>query len=213
VRKIRRVKITIHHKEIARRLSRLKCDLKAAGLEGDLQVREFISGLAARLEAGTVFDSFDKEFTGFAGTGLPEKCFFTAAAATLGEQFSSHVTGQAEPNARAAAMVAGYEFLETAAELVCEIAAEEAAKENFNLGPYEIIRAPLLEQPQDIKVPLPVFIRESAAFPPETAETALPPLFERLNAPKIAVSTNNGVLSPAFTVVFIRKWQSRKKGR
>lgn len=213
MRKIRRVKITIHHKEIARRLSRLKCDLKAAGLEGDLQVKEFISGLAARLEAGTVFDSFDKEFTGFNGTGLPEKCFFTVAAATLGEQFSAHVLGIPDPNAKAAALVVGYEFLETAADLVCEIAAEEAAKENFNLGQYEIIRAPLLEPPQDIRIPLPVFIRESATYPPETAETALPPLFERLNAPKIAVATNNGVLTPAFTVVFIRKWQSRKKGR
>lgn len=214
MKKIRRFKIPVHHKEIARRIGKAQLALSAAGLSDMGALYEFIFGLASELEAGVVYNSFDKSYAALDLTGLPASRMFSAAVVTLGEKPYQKVAGYAEIPLREAGALAVYEFLETAFDFVSDLIKAEAENENFELGTPEILYSPHLTEHFEMKVPDLRFNRKGTAVAAETAANALPEVLKELNADKIGVALGeNGAIANKLSVVFLLPWEPRRKSK
>jgi len=197
MRKIRRFKIPVHHREIARRIANAGVGPQA-GLSGEAAAAEFVSVLACELEPSVVYDTFgrDAPFAEHAGV-------FSAAAVTLGRKIDEKISSLSDPSAKEAAAIASLEFLETAADFVRELIEDEAKKENFETHPPEALF-------------LPAQTASGRGLPPRFARLCdgagekTPLILQKLSADKIGVEPAG---SPAFTFVFLLPWAGKKKRR
>jgi len=214
MRKIRRFKIPVHHREISRRAARFPDDLAAAGISGEKELFEFISVLAGELEPGVVFDSFGKDSVLFTGLDIPANRMFSAAIATLGSKLETKIAGLESASARKIAAIAAFEFMECAVDLVSELVAEEAAKENFVLADNEILLEPAL--PPGVASDgayRPRFLKNARIVVGETRSKALAAVLESLNAMKISVFIADGQANPLLTAAFLAPWLAKKKSK
>ncbi|MDD4004482.1 MAG: hypothetical protein PHW69_04680 [Elusimicrobiaceae bacterium] len=214
MKKIRRFKIPVHHKEIARRIGKAQLALPAAGLADTGALYEFIFGLASELQAGVVYNSFDKSYAALDLTGLPPARMFSAAAVTLGENPYRKIASYAEIPLREAGALAVYEFLETAFDFVADLIKSEAEAENFEPGTPEILFSPQMTEHYEMKVPDLRFNRKGSAVDCATAAKALPEILKELNAGKIDVTLDaDGQITNKLSAVFLMPWEPRRKAK
>jgi len=212
VKKIRHFKIPVHHKEIARRIGKAEIALPAAGITDTGALWEFIFGLASELDAGVVYNSFDKSYAGLDLTGLPAGRMFSAGIVTLGAKPYQKINSYTDTALREAGAMAVYEFLETAFDFVTELIKTEAENENFELGAPEILFSPQLTEPFELKVPDLRFNRKGSPIDQDTIAKALPEVLKELNAEKIDISFNaDGQITNKLSVVFLIPWEPRRK--
>jgi len=209
VRKIKRFKITLHHREIARRIARTGVELSSSGITGEREMIEFISGLAGEIEPGVLYETFDRSFTPLELHGIEPGNVFSAEAITLGARISEKIAALPEENLRLAAQTVAGEFLESAADFARTLIKDEADRENFELGGPVAISQPVFEK--GLKI-IPVkFSSDCINVPPATAEKVLPVLFASLSPDKIGISSDSGALTPFFSAVLILPWLNKKK--
>ncbi|MFH1618580.1 MAG: hypothetical protein ABIG11_01600 [bacterium] len=220
MRKIRKIKIPVHHKEIARRIKKTGLDPASAGLSDQAAMQEFTAGLASAMEPGVVFDSFSpaedewKKITSM--PGLP----FSAGAVTLGKTLEEKIKGISDHTLYALARVAAGTLLENGVRFVLGLIEEEAALEGLVLGPMHYL-TPLppdpYRQPGDNAYPQkdtapgdrkPFFQALSG-----TDAEAVSALMGRLGCAKVEIGLAGGFPDPEYTVVFSVPWLSRKKSR
>jgi len=185
VRKIRKFKIPVYAHEVQRKARKEKIDLFAIGLAAPEHLREFASSLFHDCEPATVFDHAREDLPEMKERGLPG---LTRGVITLGPGLETKAAGMQGDNARLAEIAAAV-FLETGLKVVAELAAQEAGNEGFDLGEAEISAAPWIDAPA----------------------ADLAGLLGPLEAAKIGVSAEGGVLSPRHTLVFSIPWLNRKK--
>lgn len=187
MRKIRKFKMELRARELARRAKKAKLDPASAGLGTEEQLAAFASRFQKTLEPAVVYQSFGPEhpraaLAPVAGLG------FSLGIATLGrgpEAFSAALLeGRQEaqaPFARLAAELA----LEDAVAFVLGLLKQESDEEECDLSPV----APL---------------RESAGI-----ESAA----EELQADRIGVSVADGRFEPLNTSAFSVSWIARPRSR
>ncbi|MCX5783082.1 MAG: hypothetical protein NTW04_01350 [Elusimicrobia bacterium] len=206
MRKIRRFKILIHHKEIIRRVNRAVPDLKSGGFENDQSIAEFVSCLAGEMEPAVVFDSFENN--NFAEVvAVKKEGTFSAAVVTLGGGLEAKINSFSEPASMEIALIAAGEFFECAVDFVLGLIKEEAEKESFVLDQPKFFIAPVFP----FKDPLypPRFLKEGTTYSGQAGA-----FFDKnLSCDKISVTFNEGKPSPALTTAFAVGWLSKKKSK
>lgn len=207
MRKIKKFKVAIHLKEILRRIRLANIDSAAAGfpLESDLAV--FIASLHQSLRPGVVYEFIEGQCLELSSAGIKHEDRFSVCAVTLGREIEEAAAGLTNMHAAAIANIVIYDFLRTAVTFIADLIKEDAAKEDFEVEGYELLSSPLFAYG-----PLPRFLREAPKVEPEIAKSALPALFERLNAATINVRFEGGQVWPKATIVFIMPWR-KKKGK
>lgn len=207
MRKIKKFKIAIHLKEILRRIRLANIDASAAGfpLESDLAV--FIASLHKALHPGVVYEFVEGQCLELSTAGIKQEDRFSACIITLGKEIEDAVAQITNMQAAAIANIVIYDFLKTAVNFTVDLIKEDASKEDYIVDGYEVVSAPVFSYG-----PAPRFLREAKKVDPEAAKTAIPALFERLNAVKINVKFEEGRISPKATIVFIMPWY-KKKGK
>jgi len=212
MRKIRKFKLPVHHREIYRRAARQQSDLAAAGLSGEKEFFDFIAMLASELDPGAVFDSFGKTSELFFGLDIPQNRTFSAAIVTLGPRLEAKIASLDTQPARKLAAIAAFEFMECAVDLLDELISEEASKENFVSEGREM----LIEPSFPSSVPTdgafrPRFLKNAAILKGDTRNRALAAVLETLQAPKINVFIVDGQPSPMLTAAMVVPWTTKKK--
>lgn len=185
MRKIRKFKIPVYAHEVQRKARKEKIDLFAIGLAAPEHLKEFATSLFHDCEPATVFDHLRNDLPEMKEKSLPG---LTRGVITLGTGLEAKAAGMQGDNARLADIAAGV-FLETGLKVVADLAAQEAGNEGFDLGDAEITAAPWME----------------------TSPETLPELLAALDAAKIGVSVEGGLLQPRHTLVFSMPWLNRKK--
>lgn len=200
MRKIKKFKIAVHHKETARRLKKAGLDPATAGISGENALREFVSCLAAETEPAVVFDAFpsgseqSKHVTSMPGLA------FSAAAVTLGEAIETKCRSFTADQA-AVARVALEVFLEGGVRFVLGIIGEEAARERLELGPIQYLSSP--------------FTDIGACSSNEAFNCALGELMKKLECSKIGVEWRypEARIHPEYTAIFSVPWLAKKKSK
>lgn len=212
MRKIKRFKITIHQKEIARRIARAKIDAALAGISDSVSQREFIFSLASEIEPSVVFETFEKGYEKLAFTPLVNRNIFSAAVITLGDNILNKIRSFEEPGLRKAGAVAVYEFMETAYKFVQDILEKEAGSENFILLSPEFLWLPKMPGIEEAAQMAASFEGKGTAMPPEDVKEISAPLLTELEADKINVLLNSdSEITPSFTVFYLASWQEKTK--
>lgn len=215
MRKIKRFKISVHHKEIARRIRKAGLDLPSAGIPDDIAFREFVAGLASGMEPAVVFDSFPsgsdewKHITSMPGLA------FSAGVVTLGAAVEEKLRPLHATEPAVAAKVALRVFLEDAVSFVLDLIQEEASREGLELGPIEYLALPPADPYTSV-----LSDKAKSARPCEKNQNAgdsrpetLSALTRRLEASKIGVEWDCGNLRPEHTALFSVPWLSKRKSR
>jgi len=205
MRKIRKFKVAIHLKEILRRIKLANIDTAAAGFPVESELAVFISSLHSDIEPGVVYEFIEGECMEFAAAGLKQPKMFSVCVITLGSKFEARLAEIKNTASLAVANIIMYEFMRTAVTFVSDLIKEDAQKDDFTVGNYEILSSPVFAY-----VPEPKFLREAPRAEPEAAKKVLPLVFERLQAQKINVSFKDNAVLPKATVAFVMPWQKKK---
>lgn len=197
MRKIKKFKIAVHHKEIARRLMKAGLNPALAGISGENALREFVSCLASETGPAVVFDAFpsgleqSKHVTSMPGLA------FSAGAVTLGDAIEEKLRSFTADQAAVAKVVLEI-FLEGGVRFVLGVIGEEAAREGLELGPIQYLSSP-----------------GGACLSDEAFNTALGELMKRLECSKIGVEWRypQARLHPEYTAIFSVPWLAKKKSK
>ena len=206
MRKIRKFKITLHYKEILRRLRGAGIDLRAAGFQDESELAVFLTSLHAALEPGVVYEFLEGQNLELAGLGLDYK-MSSLCALTLGEKIDQEISKIINPQALVIANIALMEFLRTAIMFMADVVSEDAKKEEFETESYTIVAVPQFNYSNQ-----PKFIREAKQIEVFKAKELLPVLLGRLNGDKVGITYRDGQLLPKNTIVFVVPWK-KKKGK
>lgn len=206
MRKIRKFKITLHYKEILRRLRGAGIDLRAAGFNDESELAVFLTSLHSALEPGVVYEFLEGQNMELSALGLDYK-MSSLCALTLGQKIDTEIAQIINPQALVIANIALMEFLRTAIVFMADVISDDAKKEEFETENYTIIAVPQFNYSTQ-----PKFIREAKQIEVSKARELLPVLLERLNAKKVGINYQEGQLSPKNTIVFVVPWK-KKKGK
>ncbi len=206
MRKIRKFKITLHYKEILRRLRGAGLDLRAAGFQDESELAVFLTSLHAALEPGVVYEFLEGQNLELESLGLDYK-MSSLCALTLGEKIDQEISKIINPQALVIANIALMEFLRTAIMFMADVVSDDAKKEEFETENYTIIAVPQFNYSNQ-----PKFIREAKQIEVFKAKELLPVLLGRLNGAKVGITYQEGQLLPKNTIVFVIPWK-KKKGK
>jgi len=206
MRKIRKFKITLHYKEILRRLRGAGIDLRAAGFNDESELAVFLTSLHSALEPGVVYEFLEGQNMETNPLGIDYQ-MASLCALTLGEKIDSEVAQIVNPQALVIANVALMEFLRTAIMFMADVVRDDAKKEEYETENYTIVAVPQFNYSNQ-----PKFIREAKQIEVSKAREILPALLDRLNAAKVGIKYQEGQLLPKNTIVFIIPWK-KKKGK
>lgn len=206
MRKIRKFKITLHYKEILRRLRGAGIDLRAAGFQDESELAVFLTSLHAALEPGVVYEFLEGQNLELESLGLDYK-MSSLCALTLGEKIDQEISKIINPQALVIANIALMEFLRTAIMFMADVVSDDAKKEEFETENYTIIAVPQFNYSTQ-----PKFIREAKQIEGFKAKELLPVLLGRLNGAKVGITYQEGQLLPKSTIVFVIPWK-KKKGK
>jgi hypothetical protein len=207
MRKIRKFKISVHLKEILRRIKLSQTDIKTAGFSDEKDLAVFISSLHRAVEPGVVYEFIEGRCMELASAGIQNSGVLGICALTLGDKIEEEISQIQNPQALAIANIVLYEFLRTAVIFAAGLIKDEAEKEDFIAEGYEILHSPVFSYG-----PEPKFLREAARVDAQIAQKVLPALFNRLNAQKINLKFTDGLVMPKATIVFMMPWH-KKKGK
>ena len=206
MRKIRKFKITLHYKEILRRIRGAGIDLFAAGFKEESELAVFLTSLHNTLEPGVVYEFLEGRNLELSGLGLDYQ-MSSLCALTLGEKIEQEIAQIINPQTMAIANIALMEFLRTAIMFIADVISDDAKKEEFETENYTLIATPQFNYSTQ-----PKFIREAKQIEISRARELLPVLLDRLNAGKVGITYKEGQLLPKNTIVFVIPWK-RKKGK
>lgn len=206
MRKIRKFKITLHYKEILRRLRGAGIDLQAAGFKEESELAVFLTSLHAALEPGVVYEFLEGKNMEVSTLGLDYQ-MSSLCALTLGEKIDQELAQIVNPQALVIANIALMEFLRTAIMFMADVVRDDAKKEEFETENYTIIAVPQFNYSSQ-----PKFIREAKQIEVAQARELLPVLLDRLNGAKVGITYQEGQLLPKNTIVFVIPWK-KKKGK
>ncbi|MDR0292057.1 MAG: hypothetical protein LBI01_04750 [Elusimicrobium sp.] len=204
--KIKKFKISLRRKSIAQKILRANLDLKAAGIDNELELDKFIVSLYSSLNPGVVYRLFDGAPLELEALGLNNKEIFSACVLTLGSETENRISQMPNSHMQTAANIALFEFLRAAAQFAAELIKEQAGKEDFETDGFEILYAPSFAYAQE-----PKFLSDAPRTPPETAAKILPAVFESVNTAKINAAFENGAVTPKATVAFFAPWKKLKR--
>lgn len=206
MRKIRKFKITLHYKEILRRLRGAGIDLPSAGFNDESELAVFLTSLHSALEPGVVYELLEGRNLELNSLGLDYQ-ISSLCALTLGHKIDEEIAKIINPQALVIANIALMEFLRTAIMFMADVVRDEAQKEEFETESYTIIATPQFNYSTQ-----PKFIREAKQIEVAQARELLPVLLDRLNAKKVGIVYQQGQLMPKNTIVFVLPWK-KKKGK
>lgn len=211
MRKIKRFKIVPRQKEILRKLLRGGGLLRQAGFTSELEVTQYILNAFTLLDPGVVYEFNQDAHWELDDESAVHKEMFTACAVTLGNKIEPFLR-EAQTHGEPRNIVAGsivLEFLKNAISFVTDLVREQAQKEEYETLDPQFVYLP----PFGLYAP-PKLLREAVRLEKTLAEKTLPLILEKINAEKIDLTLADGVLSPAYTAVFLVPWQKmRKKGK
>lgn len=207
MRKIRKFKISLHYKEILRRIKSAEVDLTAAGLNSESALAVFISTLHQAADTGVVYEFNEGSVLELSSAGFQHQGPFSLCLITLGKKIEEQLACLTNMGQLIVANIAVYEFLRTALNFVVDLLREEAQKDNLVSLNIELLSAPVFSYGVE-----PKFLREAKKLDLTLVKKALPDLLKRLEAPKINVSFEGETLTPKATVAFVIPWQ-KKKGK
>ena len=207
MQKIRKFKISLHYKEILRRIKSAEVDLNAAGFTSESALAIFISSLHQAADTGVVYEFNEGACLELTSTGFEHKGPFSLCLITLGKKLEEQLACITNMGQMTVANIAVYEFLRTALNFVIDLLKEEAEKDNLVSQNIELLSAPVFSYGVE-----PKFLREAKHLDITLVKKVLPDLLKRLEAQKIDVSFEEGVLSPKATVAFVIPWL-KKKGK
>lgn len=206
MRKIRKFKITLHYKEILRRLRGAGIDLRAAGFKDESELAVFLTSLHSALEPGVVYEILEGQNMETNALSIDYE-MASLCALTLGEKIDAEVAQIINPQALVIANIALMEFLRTAIMFMADVVSDDAKKEEYETENYTIIAVPQFNYSNQ-----PKFIREAKQVEVAQARELLPVLLDRLNGAKVGIKYQEGQLLPKNTIVFIIPWK-KKKGK
>ncbi len=211
MRKIKRFKIAPRQKEILRKLLRGGGLLRQAGFTSELEVTQYILQAFALLDPGVVYEFNQDAHWELDDDSAVHKEMFTACAVTLGnkiEPFLQAAKEYGEPKNIVAGSII-LEFLKNAVTFINDLVREQAQKEEYETLEPQFVYLP----PFGLAAP-PKLLREAVRLEKTLAEKTLPLILEKINAEKIDLTLEQGVLHPAYSAVFLVPWQkTRKKGK
>ena len=207
MRKIRKFKISLHYKEILRRLKSAEVDLNAAGFTSESALAVFISSLHQAADTGVVYEFSEGSCLELVSAGFEHQGPFSLCVITLGKEIENQIACLTNIGQITVANIAVYEFLRTALNFVVELLKEEGQKENLITQNFELLSAPVFSYGTE-----PKFLREAKRLDTSLVKKALPDLLKRVEAQKINVSFENNALNPKATVAFVIPWL-KKKGK
>lgn len=211
MRKIKRFKIAPRQKEILRKLLRGGGLLRQAGFTSELEVTQYILSAFELLDPGVVYEFNQDAHWELDEDSSVHKEMFTACAVTLGnkiEPFLEEARAHGEPKNIVAGSII-LEFLKNAVSFVTDLVREQAQKEEYETLEPQFVCLP----PFGLYAP-PKMLREAVRLEKALAEKTLPVILEKINAEKIDLTLADGILSPAYSAVFLVPWQkARKKGK
>lgn len=211
MRKIKRFKIAPRQKEILRKLLRGGGLLRQAGFTSELEVTQYILNAFSLLDPGVVYEFNQDAHWELDAESAVHKEMFTACAVTLGNKIEPFLRA-AKEHGEPKNIVAGsiiLEFLKNAVSFVTDLVREQAQKEEYETLDPQFVYLP----PFGLYAP-PKLLREAVRLEKTLAEKTLPLILEKINADKIDLTLADGVLSPAYSAVFLVPWQkARKKGK
>lgn len=184
MRKIKRFKLVLRHKEVLRRAKKAGLPLGSLGTDPDGDLQAFLSTLANALEPAVAFESFGARQPGAELAPLPG-LGFSLGLATLGRGFEAAVEAVSDPDRQAVARVAVRVALDQAAAFAGGLISEEAAAEKCELSPFQ----PVLEA------------------------AALEALLARIDGFKIGVSLADGALTPSCSAAFSVSWIAKPRAK
>jgi hypothetical protein len=207
MRKIRKFRVAIHLKEILRRVKLSQADIKVAGFSDDKDLAVFIASLHRSVEPGVVYEFMEGRCIELASAGIKNNGVLGVCALTLGSKIEEEINQIQNPQALAIANIILYEFLRTAVIFAAGLIKDDAEKEDFTAGGYEVLYSPSFSYG-----PEPKFLKEAVRVDAQIAQKVLPALFGRLNAQKINLTFSEGQVAPKAAIVFMMPWH-KKKGK
>ncbi len=207
MRKIRKFKISLHYKEILRRIKSAEVDLTAAGFTSESSLAVFISNLHQAVDTGVVYEFDEGSVLELSSAGFQHQGSFSLCLITLGKKIEEQISCLTNMGQLIVANIAVYEFLRTALNFVVDLLKEEAQKDNLISQNIELLGAPIFSYGVE-----PKFLREAKRLDITLVKKVMPDLLKRLEAQKINVSFEGETLTPKATVAFIIPWQ-KKKGK
>ena len=207
MRKIKRFKITSRSREILNRLMRELPLLRRAGFQSQPEVSTFITDIFKRLDPGVVYEFNQDAHWELDDQSILHKEMFSACAVTLGNQLEPFLEGLSNEDKKIAAITVMLEFLKTAILFVTDLVKEQAQKEECEALDLQFVYLPSFST-----AGAPKMLREAVRLDKTLADKSLPLILEKIHADKIDVTlTQEGVLAPRFTTVFLVPWQKAKR--
>ena len=207
MRKIKRFKITSRSREILNRLLRELPLLRRAGFQSQPEVSAFITDIFKRLDPGVVYEFNQDAHWELDDQSVLHKEMFSACAVTLGDQLEPFLESLPNEDKKIAAMTVMLEFLKTAILFVTDLVKEQAQKEEC-----EALDLQFVYLPSFFAAGAPKMLREAVLLDKTLADKSLPLILEKIHADKIDVTlTQQGILAPRFTTVFLVPWQKAKR--
>ena len=207
MRKIRKFKISLHYKEILRRIKSAEVDLTAAGFNTESALAVFISSLHQAVDTGVVYEFNEGSCLELSAAGFTHQGASSLCLITLGKQLENQIGCLTNMGQLTVANIAAYEFLRTALNFVVDLLKEEAQKENLVSQNIELLSAPIFSYGIE-----PKFLREAKHLDITLVKKVLSDLLKRVEAQKINVCFEEGSLTPKATVAFVIPWV-KKKGK
>jgi len=210
MRKIKRFKITSRQREILNRLMRDLPLLRRAEFKSQPEVSAFILTLFKLLDPGVVYEFNQDAHWELDNNNIIHKEMFSACAVTLGKPLEDFISTLPNEDKKTAAVIVALEFLKTAILFVSDLIKEQAEKEEC-----ETLDLQYAYLPPFVQLAAPKMLREAVVLEKTIADKALPVVLEKLNAGKIDVTFDQGVITPRYTALFLVPWQkkTRKKGK
>lgn len=208
MRKIKKFKIPVYTYDIARRCKKNGLNLDLIGLGAERDFKEYVSLLAAALEPSVVFDYFppdDKDMSVIGSdSGSPPPA--TIGMLTLGKTFAGRMASEKEEIRRQINITAAASFLQAAVKVITDLATQEASPEGFVLSkPFFIYSNPDINVHEAEK-------NSSGEYEiPLYRDELMAKLAKRLEAEKIGIFLNDGMLTPEYSCVFLLEWLIKQK--
>jgi len=186
MRKIRGFRLSLHPKDLRRRLRRF-VNLQACGVEDDASFERHISSIAERIQPAVVFDSLGPESKETSKISPIPGLAHTIGFATLGpgaDELLASEQAAGEQRGKLAERVLGL-AIEESVRFVIGLIADEVESERCDLSPIHYV----------------------------SDEGQLALLAEKLKAAKIGLALGQGGLKPRSSAAFCLNWIARPRGK
>lgn len=186
MKKIRGFKLSLHPKDLRRRL-RKSVDFAALGLQEEAAFQDHVDALTRRLSPAVLFDSLGPESAQTAAMAPIPGLAHTVGLLTLGPDTQPTLDAEDAAGAGrgALARLLLQASVEASIQFVTDLLKDELEEERCELSPIHYLADPV----------------QVAA------------LFDRLQGGKIGLRLAEGALSPAFSAAFCLSWISRPRSR